>query len=318
MTAPHGGAGRPPSTAGRRAVGPGAEVPAPFGKRLTEVADQLGPLCVGIDPHPSLLTAWGLNVDVAGLREFALRTVRALTGVVGMVKPQSAFFERFGSAGVAVLEEVVAACREAGLLCIVDAKRGDIGSTMDGYAAAYLTEGSPLAGDAVTLSPYLGAGSLTGAIEVARENRRGVFLLTLTSNPEGAAVQHARGSDGVSVAASIAAAAAEANAADVLDGAELGPVGLVVGATTGDAVDQLGVDLAGVRGPLLAPGLGAQGAGPQDVAAVFAGATRSVVPTSSRAVLGAGPDEEALATAARSVNAMLKPLRSRTGSSAKA
>jgi len=293
-------------------------LPAPFGQRLTAVADRLGPLCVGIDPHPGLLTSWGLSGDVAGLREFSLRAVRALAGVVGIVKPQSAFFERFGSAGVAVLEEVVAACRESGLLCIIDAKRGDIGSTMDGYAAAYLTEGSPLAGDAVTLSPYLGAGSLAGAIEVARENRRGVFLLTLTSNQEGASVQHARGTDGVSVAASIAAAAAAANAADVLDGTELGPVGLVVGATTGGTAAELGVDLAGARGPLLAPGLGAQGAGPQDVATVFASATRAVVPTSSRAVLSAGPDEEALATAAGSLNAMLKPLRSRTDSAAQA
>src|SRR5699024_3525273 len=146
--------------------------------------------------------------------------------------------------------------------------------------------------------PYLGAGSLAGAIEVARENRRGVFLLTLTSNQEGASVQHARDTDAVSVAASIAAAAAAANATGVLSGTELGPVGLVVGATTGGTAAELGVDLAGARGPLLAPGLGAQGAGPQDVATVFASATRAVVPTSSRAVLSAGPDEEALATAA--------------------
>ncbi len=293
-------------------------VPAPFGQRLTEAADRLGPLCVGIDPHPGLLTAWGLGVDVAGLREFALRTVTALTGVVGVVKPQSAFFERFGSAGVAVLEEVVAACRTADLLCIVDAKRGDIGSTMDGYAAAYLTEGSPLAGDAVTLSPFLGAGSLAGAVEVARANGRGVFLLALTSNPEGASVQHARGADGIAVAASVAAAAARANAAERAAGAELGPVGLVVGATIGTAATDLGVHLAEVGGPLLAPGLGAQGAGPQDLAAVFSGATRAVVPTSSRGVLAAGPDADALAAAARSLNAMLRSLRTPTARSTKA
>ncbi|WP_147917405.1 orotidine-5'-phosphate decarboxylase [Ruania zhangjianzhongii] len=292
--------------------------PAPFGERLTEAADRLGPLCVGIDPHPGLLASWGLGDDVAGLREFSLRAVQALYGAVGIVKPQSAFFERFGSAGVAVLEEVIAASRAAGLLCIVDAKRGDIGSTMDGYAAAYLTEGSSLAGDAVTLSPYLGAGSLQTAFETARANGRGVFLLTITSNPEGAQVQHARDGEGVPVAASIARAAAEQNRAERSTGAELGSVGLVVGATIGSAATDLGVDLAGAGGPLLAPGLGAQGGRPEDLAAVFAGATRAVVPTSSRGVLSAGADKEALAAAARSLNAMLRPLRTGSGRPAKA
>lgn len=311
MTAPDAGG---PAGAGDH-VG---AVPAPFGQRLSDVADRVGPLCVGIDPHPGLLTAWGLGVDVTGLREFALRTVESLVGAVGVVKPQSAFFERFGSAGVAVLEEVVAACRAAGLLCIIDAKRGDIGSTMDGYAAAYLTEGSPLAGDAVTLSPFLGAGSLSGAIEVARANGRGVFLLALTSNPEGASVQHSRNADGMSVAAGVAAAAARSNATERAAGDELGPVGLVVGATIGSAAAELGLDLASVGGPLLAPGLGAQGAGPQDLATVFAAATRAVVPTSSRGVLAAGPDPAALATAARSLNAMLRGLRTPASGSTKA
>lgn len=292
--------------------------PAPFGERLTEAADRIGPLCVGIDPHPGLLSAWGLADDVAGMREFSLRVVEALQAAVGVVKPQSAFFERFGSAGVAVLEEVIAASRAAGLLCIVDAKRGDIGSTMDGYAAAYLTEGSPLAGDAVTLSPYLGAGSLQSACETARANSRGVFLLTLTSNPEGAQVQHARSADGTPVAASVAQAAAAQNQAERSTGAELGSVGLVVGATIGSAAADLGVDLAAVGGPLLAPGLGAQGGRPEDLAAVFTGATRAVVPSSSRGVLAAGPDNDGLAAAARSLNAMLRPLRTGTGRSAKA
>lgn len=292
--------------------------PASFGERLTEAADRLGPLCVGIDPHPGLLAAWGLADDVSGVREFSLRAVEALQAAVGIVKPQSAFFERFGSAGVAVLEEVIAASRAAGLLCIVDAKRGDIGSTMDGYAAAYLTEGSPLAGDAVTLSPYLGAGSLQSACATARANGRGVFLLTLTSNPEGAQVQHARDADGTPVAASIAQAAAAQNQAERSTGAELGSVGLVVGATIGSAAADLGVDLAAAGGPLLAPGLGAQGGRPEDLAAVFAGATRAVVPSSSRGVLAAGGDNDGLAAAARSLNAMLRPLRTGTGRSAKA
>ncbi len=132
-----------------------------FGDRLYAAMREHGPVCVGIDPHASLLAQWGLDEDANGVREFSLRVVEALGGRAAAFKPQAAFFERHGSRGVAVLEEVIAACREVGTLCIVDAKRGDIGSTMAGYAEAFLSDQSPLAGDAVTLSPYLGVGSLT-------------------------------------------------------------------------------------------------------------------------------------------------------------
>lgn len=113
-----------------------------FGQRLRRALDEHGPLCVGIDPHEALLRAWGLGVDAAGVREFGLRTVDAAAGRVGIVKPQVAFFERFGSAGFAALEDVIAAARAADLIVIADAKRGDIGTTMDGYAAAWLEPGS--------------------------------------------------------------------------------------------------------------------------------------------------------------------------------
>ena len=180
------------------AIKPGAA--AGFGDRLYAAMRAYGPVCVGIDPHAGLLQEWGLDDNANGVREFSLRVIEALGGRVAAFKPQAAFFERHGSRGVAVLEEVIAACREVDTLCIVDAKRGDIGSTMDGYAQAFLSDSSPLAGDAVTLSPYLGVGSLTPALEMARQTGRGVFVLALTSNPEGASVQHARGEDGTSVA----------------------------------------------------------------------------------------------------------------------
>ena len=262
--------------------------------------DRLGPLCVGIDPHPGLLAAWDLTDDPDGLRRFALRTIEAVAGVVPAVKPQAAFFERHGSAGVAVLEEVVAAGRAAGLLVVVDAKRGDIGSTMSAYADAFLRDGSPLAGDALTVSPYLGFGSLGPALDAAAATGRGLFVLALTSNPEGASVQHARGADGTPVAVAIARQAAARNAAEVAaTGAALGSVGLVVGATIGDAATRLGLDLAGVRGPLLAPGVGAQGAGAVELAAVFGDARGAVLAASSREVLRAGPDSRALRDAAQ-------------------
>jgi orotidine-5'-phosphate decarboxylase len=262
-----------------------------------------GPLCVGIDPHPALLRAWGLRDDVEGLRRFGLTVVEAAGPAAAALKPQSAFFERHGSRGVAVLEEVLAAARDVGVLTIVDAKRGDIGSTMLGYAEAYLADGSPLAGDALTLSPFLGFGSLRPAIDVAIQSGRGVFVLALTSNPEGAAVQHARTADGGSVAGLIVRAAGEENAAERAAGEPLGSVGLVVGATVGAAVVELGLDLASAGGPLLAPGVGAQGAGPADVAAVFGGNRRAVLATTSRGVLAAGPDPAALRQATRTTSA---------------
>lgn len=271
---------------------------APFGARLAAAMSAHGPLCVGIDPHASLLDAWGLPDDAEGLRRFSLTVMEAVGGLVAAVKPQAAFFERHGSAGVAVLEEVVAAGRETGTLVVVDAKRGDIGSTMSAYAEAFLRDGSPLAGDALTVSPYLGFGSLDPAVDLALSSGRGLFVLCLTSNKEGHEVQHALtradGTQGPSVAAVMAAHAAALNA-----GAEpLGSIGLVVGATVGDAAERTGTDLAAVNGPLLAPGVGAQGAGPAELAAVFGAARGQVLASSSRGVLRAGPDVASLRAAA--------------------
>ena len=262
----------------------------PFGSRLLTAMADRGPLCVGIDPHPALLRAWGLPETVVGLDHFARTAVEALAGTAAVLKPQSAFFEAYGSAGIAVLERLIADARDAGALVLLDAKRGDIGSTMDAYAAAYLADGAPLAADAVTLSPYLGFGALQPAIEAARANGRGVFVLAMTSNPEGAALQHAVGANGRSIAQSIADAAAEQN----FGATPLGSVGLVVGATIG----RTGVDLTKVNGPLLAPGLGAQGGTVDDLHTVFGENLSAVLPTTSREVLQAGPSVAALRRAA--------------------
>ncbi|MFC4032060.1 orotidine-5'-phosphate decarboxylase [Streptomyces polygonati] len=263
--------------------------PEPFGARLRRAMDARGQLCVGIDPHGSLLTDWGLNDDVAGLERFSLTVVEALAGSVAVLKPQSAFFERFGSRGVAVLERTVAAARQAGALVLMDAKRGDVGSTMAAYAAAYLDQDAPLFCDAVTVSPFLGFGSLRPALDAARISGAGVFVLALTSNPEGPEVQRAIADDGRSVAQVVLDHIAAENA-----GAEpLGSVGAVIGATLGEA----GADLA-VNGPLLAPGIGAQGATPAGLPRVFGDAAPNVLPSVSRDVLRHGPDPVALRNAA--------------------
>ena len=216
-----------------------------YGERLTAAIADRGRLCVGIDPHPGVLRRWGLPEDVSGLERCARGMVEALGESIAIFKPQSAFFEAYGSRGIAVLERTLADIKAAGALSLLDVKRGDIGSTMDAYAAAYLTDGSDLAADAITLSPYLGFGSLAGAIALAREQGRGVYVLALTSNPEGPQFQHAMTSAGRSVGQTVVDEAAALNA-----GSGLGHVGIVVGATIG----RTGVGL--LRAQRLDPGAG--------------------------------------------------------------
>ena len=263
-----------------------------FGARLHEAMATHGPLCAGIDPHRALVEAWGLTYDVAGLERFALTCVEAFAGRVAVVKPQSAFFEVFGSRGLVVLERVLTELRDAGTLTILDAKRGDIGSTMAAYAQAYLGTDAVAPPDALTVSPYLGYESLRPAIDLAEQNGRGLFVLALTSNPEGAGVQHAV-RDGESVAASIVHGARADNAAARGRG-ELGSIGLVIGATVGAAVHDLGLDLVEAATPVLAPGFGAQGGTVESLAATFGAAQGQVLASSSREILGAGPDPSRL------------------------
>lgn len=261
-----------------------------FGARLDSAIQQYGPLCVGIDPHPELLARWGLTDTAESLVAFSDAVLEASVRSVAAVKPNAAFFERHGARGVAALEHTLGRARELGILTILDVKRGDIGSTMEGYADAYLADGVPLEADAITVSPFLGFGSLRPAFELAAHTGKGVFVLALTSNPEGASVQHATDPNGLSVARAIAEGAAELNAGET----PMGSIGLVVGATVGEAVRNLGIDLAAVNGPLLSPGVGAQGAGPAEVAHVFGAARSRVLVSQSRGILMAGPFVEKL------------------------
>ncbi len=272
----------------------------PFGGRLRAAMDQRGPLCVGIDPHPSLLAQWGLTDNAAGLERLALTCVEALADRVAVLKPQSAFFERHGAAGIGVLERTVAEARSRGCLVLLDAKRGDIGSTMQAYADAYLDPSSPLAVDAVTVSPFLGFGSLQPMLDKAHGSDAGVFVLALTSNPEGRSVQAAR-SAAATVAGDILQAVRAANA----DREPMGSVGAVVAANLREVLEDLDIN-----GPLLAPGFGAQGGTADDLRRNFAKVLGNVVPSSSREVLAAGPDAHRLrAAAGRATEAVVAALR---------
>ncbi|MCS5713012.1 orotidine-5'-phosphate decarboxylase [Herbiconiux sp. CPCC 205716] len=264
---------------------------APFGARLDGAFAAHGHLCVGIDPHPYLLQEWGLGRDAEGARDFGLRVVDAAAGRVGIVKPQVAFFESFGSAGFAALEHVLAAARAAGLLVIGDAKRGDIGSTNDGYAAAWLAEGSPLEVDALTVTAYTGVGALAGLIDTADATGKGVFVLSATSNPEARGLQTATTDAGETVARLVADGVAARNT----DRTRLGDHGLVLGATR--KLDEYGFTNDAARAlsttPVLAPGFGFQGAAFESIPAVFGQLAPNVVVSVSRSVLALGSASDA-------------------------
>jgi orotidine-5'-phosphate decarboxylase len=260
-------------------------VSTPFGARLEATLDSRGSVCVGIDPHPGLLVDWGFADDADGLARFADTCVTAFADTAAVVKPQSAFFERFGSAGIAVLERTIGGIRECGALALLDVKRGDIGSTMAAYAQAYLDPRSPLAADAITVNPFLGVGALQPVFDLVDQHGGGAFVLAATSNPEGPQVQHAS-ANGRTVAQTIVDDIAIRN----VGAHPLGSLGVVAGATIQPGV----VDFSRLHGPILAPGVGAQGGTPDDVRAVFGSDLTGVVPSVSREVLRAGPDLRAL------------------------
>jgi orotidine-5'-phosphate decarboxylase len=280
-----------------------------FAARVLAAVDGSGPLCAGIDPSPALLAAWGLPDSADGLRSFGLGCVEAFAGVVPVVKPQVAFFERWGAAGFTALESVITAAGDARLLVIADAKRGDIGSTMEAYASAWLDPASPLVADAVTVQAYMGIGSLRPALEQAAATGRGVIVVVRGSNPEGRIVQEAvtplaAGEEG-------RGAGAERPEGVTVEDALLGeirdlnhgglPVPGTVGAVVGATLAPSGFDLAELGGVILAPGFGAQGATADGAARLFAGCPRgTVLANVSRSLLAAGPDPGALRTAALS------------------
>jgi orotidine-5'-phosphate decarboxylase len=264
----------------------------PFGARVRAAMDARGPLCVGLDPHAALLDAWGLPDTAYGLERFAMTVVEAVADRVGVLKPQSAFFERHGAAGIAVLERAIAGARELGALVLLDVKRGDVGSTAEAYADAYLGPTSPLAADAITVHPYLGFGSLRPLVAAALDHQRGLFVVALSSNPEGPEVQVAR-REGATVAGTMLRHVAELN-----EGAQpLGSIGAVVGATIGETAEDLAIN-----GPLLAPGFGAQGGTVDDLRRIFGPSLPNVLPATSRAVLAAGPESVGLQDAVAKIS----------------
>lgn len=264
-------------------------MPDSFSKKLAIAFAERGPLCVGIDPHAALLEEAGLAADVSGLEAFALNLLDQITDVVSIIKPQVSFFERFGSAGFAVLEKVLAEAAQRDLLVIADAKRGDIGSTMDAYTGAWLSKSAPFICDALTLSPFLGFETLHGAIATASERGKAVFVLCSTSNPEGRQIQSAI-DEGKTIAEQISAKAIVLNQISAQSESKYGTVGLVIGATGNNTkvLDQLANQRGSLRAPILAPGFGTQGAELSQLKRIFGEVSQDVICNVSRDILSDG------------------------------
>lgn len=255
---------------------------ASFGRRLLETFERKGRLCVGIDPSSDQLRSWGLPNSADGAKSFSLSILDSAQDNVGIVKFQVGFFEQFGPEGFSALSELLTDATNRELLVIADAKRGDIGSTMSGYAEAWLSKEAPFVCDALTVSPYLGADSLAETASVAIENDRGLFVLAATSNPEASRLQSSTQNE-KTVARSVL------EFADSFSSGSLGSIGVVVGATVDD--HELGLDFsATLKIPLLVPGFGAQGADLSKARGLLSAYADTAICNVSRLVAGTSRD----------------------------
>ena len=257
-------------------------LPSSFGERLVKTFTTSGQLCVGMDPSVEQLKQWGLAETVAGAEQFCMQIIDSCSGEIGLLKPQVSFFEQFGSEGFAALERVLVRASEAGFIIFADAKRGDIGTTMDGYARAWLSKEGPFVADAVTVSPYLGAESLDPTIAFASSNSKGVFILAATSNPEAKVLQSSISDNQRSVASNVSSYAA------VFNKESMGSVGLVIGAQA-NLIDMDIDPKKLIHTPILAPGFGAQGAKLSNARSIFRELAEVTIFSVSRSVAGESP-----------------------------
>jgi orotidine-5'-phosphate decarboxylase len=265
-----------------------------FVQRFAALRAQRGPFCLGLDPSPELLHAWGFKDDIWGLRNFCNRVIDAAAQQVSVIKPQSAYFERFGAAGLEVLADIIGSIHALGSLALLDVKRGDFGPTNAAYANALIGPDSAMSADAITVHPYLGFGALSPFLDRVQDTGCALFVVVLSSNPEGQRIQNALVEPGLSVAQHLCA---EISAYDQrVCPAGTGPVGAVVGLTA-EGASEIASHLA--RSLILAPGLGAQGGSFEQIAQRFSSAKERVLPSSSRGVLAHGPDLGPLQQAVR-------------------
>lgn len=253
-----------------------------FAARLQQKILEHSPLCVGVDPSAALLKSCNLPNSPEGAFEFGRRVLEAADFRISLLKPQSAFFERFGSAGMKAVEELTSLARSREVLVLLDGKRGDIDTTGAAYAEGYFSATTTLRVDAVTTHVYLGLAALDPFLEIALRAEGGVFVVVRSSNPEGREMQTARMANGETVAQNLCR---EITLRNRKQAEGLGYIGAVVGATCDDAAET--VD-ALPQSFILAPGVGAQGATMRDVLERMPSARGRVLPNVSRAILANG------------------------------
>ena len=268
-----------------------------FASRLQQRIRAYGPLCVGIDPSASLLASCGLPNTPEGALSFGLRVLKSVSFQLSIIKPQSAFFERFGSTGMLALEELVRQARAREVLVLLDGKRGDIDTTGAAYAEGYFSQTTSLRVDAVTTHAYLGLGALDPFIKMAVQNDGGVFVVVRSSNPEGVALQTARMADGTTIARHLCAEITRLN--ERHGNVSPGAIGAVVGATCDDADEMAAAMPASF---ILAPGVGAQGATMRDVQTRMPSAKGRVLPSVSRGILANGTSADDIGKAIESLS----------------
>lgn len=227
-----------------------------FAARLIDGTRKFGPLCVGIDPHPGLIPDIFGGDTPEGVWKWSQAIIEAAAGKVAVVKPQVSLFERHGPEGMAALQAAAKSARAAGLIVLMDGKRGDIGSTAEGYAQAYLSPGAPFEGDALTVNPYMGLDTLEPYAKLAKAHGKGVIVLVRTSNP-GAADFQSRIMGGAPLYVRVA------EALGPLTERLMSPCGwsslmMVIGATAPE--EARAVRALAPKALFLVPGYGAQGA----------------------------------------------------------
>ncbi|HEY6644581.1 orotidine-5'-phosphate decarboxylase [Povalibacter sp.] len=273
-----------------------------FVSRLQAAIAAHSPLCVGIDPSAALLKSCGLPDSADGALEFGKRVLDAAQYQLSIIKPQSAFFERFGSAGFRAMEELATLARAKGVMVLLDGKRGDIDTTAEAYAESYFSASTPLRVDAVTTHAYLGFAALEKFLTIAIRNEGGVFVVVRSSNPEGRDLQLAKLANGETVAGNLSRLITERNR---VCGAGLGPIGAVVGATCDDAAETVAALPSAF---ILAPGVGAQGATMQDILKRMPQAKGRVLPNVSRAILANGTSIEEIRGTIRTLQQQARDL----------
>jgi orotidine-5'-phosphate decarboxylase len=273
----------------------------PFSVRFDLVRRSRGPLAWGLDPSGDLLDRWGLGDTPDGLDRFVDVVLPIAAETVGLVKPQAAFYERHGWRGIRTLTRLIDGARSTGLLVVLDAKRGDVGSTNQAYAEAYLGPDAPMESDALTVHPYLGVAAMRSFVDRAAASGSCLLIVTRSSNAEGRSVQASVDEAGRSVEQAVLDQIGALNRELAPGG--VGPIGAVVGPTHLAP----GLDLVAPGALYLAPGVGRQGATPGDVAEVFASCPDRVIPSASRSLL-ASPDAGRLADEAAELAGELRRL----------